>query len=321
MLKDKFDRKADYLRLAVTDRCNLRCRYCMPAEGIDFSARKDLLSYEEIISLARVFKKLGTNKLRLTGGEPFSRKDFPKLLEELATIYEQLYITTNAVLIEKYIDLMIKIGVKGLNISLDTLQKEKFAFITRRDEFDKVMANILLCKEKGLAVKINVVVMKGINDDELIDFIEFGQEQEIDIRFIEAMPFNETDGNIDQFLDIHSILKVVESKFEVAKKASEASSSSVQYKIDDYTFSIIPAYSRLLCNSCNRIRLTPKGDFLTCLYAVEGISLRDILRSGASESEIGEHISKAIYGKKASGIVEENDRPDTIFSSMTTIGG
>ncbi len=321
MLKDKFNRKADYLRLAVTDRCNLRCRYCMPAEGIDFSARNDLLSYEEIINLARIFKNLGTTKLRLTGGEPFSRKDFPKLLQELATIYDQLYITTNAVLIEKHIDFMIKIGVKGLNISLDTLQKEKFAFITRRDEFDKVMSNILLCKRKGLPLKINAVVMKGINDEEIIDFISFGMEYDIDIRFIEAMPFNETDGNIDQFMDINSIQNVIESKHEVTKVISEASSSSVQYKIGNYTFSIIPAYSRLLCNSCNRMRLTPKGDFLTCLYAVEGISLRDILRTGAGESEISEHISKAIFGKKASGIVEENDRPDTIFSSMTTIGG
>jgi len=318
---DTHNRKHTYLRLAVTDRCNLRCRYCMPAEGIDFSARKDLLSFEEIIKLAKVFKDLGTEKLRLTGGEPFSRKDFPNLLQELASIYDQLYITTNAVLIEKHIDFMIKIGVKGLNISLDTLQKEKFAFITRRDEFEKVISNILLCKEQGLPVKINAVVMKGINDDEILDFIAFGQKHDIDIRFIEAMPFNEDDGNIDQFMDIHSILEVIAAKHDVTKKVAEASSSSVQYKIDNYHFSIIPAYSRLLCQSCNRMRLTPKGDFLTCLYAVEGISLRDILRSGATNTEIQEQISKAILGKKESGIVEEKERPDTIFSSMTTIGG
>lgn len=321
MMIDQFHRKANYLRLAVTDRCNLRCKYCMPAEGIDFSHRNELLSYEEIIRLAHIFKDLGTNKVRLTGGEPFARKDFDILLTSLSEIYDELYITTNAVLIEPFIDTLKSLKIKGLNISLDTLIKEKFEFITRRDAFDKVMKNIGLCLEHAIKIKINCVVMNGINDDEIIDFIEFGKEKNIEIRFIEAMPFNESDGNYDQFLSIDNILERIAMKYKVLKSATTEGSSSISYSIDGQSFSIIPAYSRLLCASCNRIRLTPKGDFLTCLYANEGVSLRDILRNGASDIEIKTAIKNAFYHKKENGHKEQELRSDKVFKSMTTIGG
>ena len=293
----------------------------MPAEGIDFSARKDLLSYEEIILLAKCFKDLGTNKLRITGGEPFSRKDFPKLLEELTSIFDNLYITTNAVLIEKHVDLMKNLGVKGLNISLDTLQREKFAFITRRDEFSKVIDNIDKCLAAQLPIKINCVVMKGINDDEITDFIKFGKEKGIEIRFIEAMPFNESDGNYDQFLSIENIEAYIAKKYNFEKLTSDKPSAAIRYKIDNFPFAIIPAYSRLMCGTCNRIRLTPKGDFLTCLYAEKGISLRDIIRNTKDENQLIKAIKEAVFNKKESGHEEEKARDEKVFRSMTTIGG
>ncbi len=324
MLLDNHGRTVDYLRIAVTDRCNFRCRYCMPEEGIDFLPKEDLLSYEELRRLGHVFKDLGIKKVRITGGEPFVRKDLKVLLREYSTLFPSINITTNGTLIHHHWPLLEEIALKGLNISIDSLKEGKFNQITRRNDYHLVMNNILTAREKGLPVKLNCVVMKAVNDDEIVDFIEFGQKNDIQVRFIEAMPFNADDGNKSSFLSSTDIIDIIEDEYgDLEKINSETPSSSTKYRNQNLTvpIGVIPAYSRLLCGTCNRIRLTPQGKILTCLYASDGIDLLSIVRQGASDEEIKEWIKSSVKNKEKDGFVEESKRSDKIFQSMTTIGG
>jgi len=323
-LIDSYGRIASYLRIGVTDKCNLRCRYCMPEEGIDFAHKNELLSYEEIIRLGKSFADLGVNKVRLTGGEPFVRKDIGVLLEELTKIFPKVHITTNASLLSDYIPELKRLRIAGLNISIDSLDRYKFHLITRRDSFITVMSNIKACLEVGIPTKINVVVMKGVNDMEIIDFINFGLKNNVEVRFIEAMPFNEDDGNKDVFMPAKDILAIIQSSFSnITKEVSDKPSSSEHYYISgNYRFGIIPAYSRSLCASCNRIRLTPKGELLTCLYSKTGTDLLSLVRNKSiSDNDIQKVILDSLSKKKKDGFEEEADRNEDIFRSMTTIGG
>lgn len=325
MLVDSFGRIIDYLRIGVTDRCNLRCRYCMPADGIDFMNRSDILSYEEIIRLSVIFRELGINKVRITGGEPFVRKDMGELLIKLNQIFPSIHMTTNATLIHKHFDILREISPDSINISIDSLDRNRFQMITRRDAFDQVHDNILSSLGLGLHIKLNVVVMKGVNDDEIIDFIEFGSKHGVEVRFIEAMPFNEDDGNKNVFMDIFEIQQKIESVYsDVEVLDSGFRSSSIKFSLGESPtpVSIIPAYSRSLCGSCNRIRLTPKGEILTCLYATEGLELREKLRDNSVLNEhIRDEIIQKVMLKKENGFLEEKDQNSDIFRSMTTIGG
>lgn len=321
MLQDQFNRIHNYLRLSITDRCNLRCRYCMPEDGIDFSKREDILRYEEMLRLVSIFKDLGVDKLRLTGGEPFARRDFMLFLEKVTKIIPNAYITTNASLLSGKVEQLREIGIKGLNISLDTLDQNLFFTITHRDEFQRVMNNINQCIESNLPIKINMVVMRGVNDHEYPDFIEFGKKHKVPIRFIEVMPFNDYDGNENLFVDYLEIEKSIRQSYSNLERIpSNKPSSSIHYKIDDYQFGIIPAYSRSLCGICNRIRLTPKGDLMTCLYASSGISLRDMIRKGDSSEDIQKAIQNAFFHKAKDGN-EAASTDSNILQSMTTIGG
>jgi len=292
----------------------------MPEEGIDFADRKDLLSYEEILRLARIFRNLGVSKVRLTGGEPFVRKDIDQLLGSLSTIFPKVHVTTNATSIDTA--LLQKLNLSGLNISLDSLDKDKFLLITRRDHFDKVMCNIMACKAAGIPIKINVVVMQGVNDMEINDFIDFGMKHEIEVRFIEAMPFNEGDGNRQLYLNAERILESILTTYDLHKLADDQPSASQHYMIDDYRFGIIPAYSRSLCGTCNRIRLTPQGELLNCLYSQKGVDLRAVVRQdGITDAEITEVIKKAVLEKYVDGHAAEQEQVGEVFRSMTTIGG
>lgn len=323
-LVDQFSRKIDYLRIAVTDRCNLRCRYCMPAAGIDFVNRKELLSYDEILRLAHIFKQSGIKKVRLTGGEPFVRRDMDKLVSDLCEIYDQIYITTNATLIHQHLELLTHPHIKGLNISIDSLNAKRFADITRRDDFQIVYDNIMLCLANGIPIKLNMVVMKGINEDEIPDFVRFGKRHNCEVRFIEAMPFNEHDGNKSVFMPHDDILSILEKNFDsIDAIESTSSSSSIKYEVDgSSSVAIIPAYTRSLCGSCNRIRLTSRGELLTCLYAKIGVDLKHKMRDpSTSDEDLKKIMEVAVLGKKKNGFVEEELRKETVFQSMTSIGG
>jgi cyclic pyranopterin phosphate synthase len=323
-LVDSFGREITYLRIGVTDRCNLRCRYCMPEEGIDFSKRTDLLMYEEIVRLAQSFYNLGVKKVRLTGGEPFVRKDIDTLIRALTEIFPAVHITTNATLLHNYIEFLKEVNIAGLNVSLDTLERNKFQMITRRDNFDLVLDNLHAANDAGINVKVNVVVMKGINDNELCDFVELARNTKTQVRFIETMPFNEFDGNQGLFMPASEILEKIKSTYpNISIVQDNTKSSSVKYLIDgEVQVGIIPAYSRSLCGSCNRIRLTPKGELLTCLYAVEGIHLLPFLRDkNISDEEITSMIKELVWHKKVDGFKEEKEQNGKVFRSMTTIGG
>lgn len=293
----------------------------MPADGIQFSEREDLLSYEEIIRLAKIFKSLGVNKVRLTGGEPFVRKDIDQLLRSLSDIFPNVRITTNATRLD--VPLLKEIGISGLNISLDSLNRDKFFMITRRDEAVKVMANIHNCIEQKLPIKINMVVMRGVNDMEIIDFVDFGIKHGIEVRFIEAMPFNEGDGNRDVFMSAIDILERIYTKYPEARQYHDLEpSSAIHYLVGESKFDIIPAYSRSLCGTCNRIRLTPKGELLNCLYSQKGTELRDLLRDPlVTDIEITEIIQQSVFHKLKDGYEAEKEMTGDVFRSMTTIGG
>jgi cyclic pyranopterin phosphate synthase len=296
----------------------------MPEEGIDFSKRKDLMTYEEIIKISKIFHHLGVNKVRITGGEPFVRKDMMHLITELHSIFPSLHITTNATLIQHHLKELQSLKLGGLNISLDTLDRNKFHLITRRDTFNTVIKNIYKSVEADIPTKINMVVMKGVNEQEIPDFIRLAKKLNVEVRFIEAMPFNQLDGNKSVFMPQNEILQLISENFESVARVNDATiSSSLKYLIDqDSIIGIIPAYTRSLCSSCNRIRLTPKGELLNCLYSEKGLNLLELLRTKATnEAQLKELIMDAVKGKLSSGWDEEERRSETIFNSMTTIGG
>lgn len=328
MLIDRFQRKHTYLRLAVTDRCNLRCRYCMPEEGIAFSPREELLSYEEMLRLTALLKSRGLEKVRITGGEPLARRKVERLFRGLAEQGLSIHLTTNAVLLEDFIPLFQEINLRGLNISLDTLQPERFFAITRRREFEPTWKNLMLALDAGLPTKINCVFMRGINEDELENFARLSLQYPLDVRFIEAMPFNAGDGNQDHYISATEIHERLLALFpELAPDQVNPFSATDRYRIGKAPggIGIIPAYSRTRCGSCNRIRLTPKGELLNCLYATSGLQLRSLLRqSDGEESDraILEMIDTYLFDKAPNGHEAEKRSGLTgSFASMTTIGG
>ena len=325
MLKDNHNRQTTYLRLAVTDRCNLRCRYCMPAEGIDFAARAALLTFEEILFLCEVLAELGVNKVRLTGGEPLSRKGLPTLVKGLGQLFPKMAMTTNGILLPPVLDELVGYGLNHYNLSLDTLREDRFFQITRRDDFAGTWNALEALLQRGIKTKVNVVVLKGTNDDELGDFVALTKDRKLDVRFIEAMPFNDDDGNHHLYLSHTEMLARIQESFpDIAPERGEANSSSVAYRVPGFqgTVGIIPAYSRSLCGSCNRLRLTPKGTMLNCLYSTKGIELLPLLRQGIGRQDLADLITQFVLGKHKTGHdTQRLEQAGDIFASMTSIGG
>lgn len=294
----------------------------MPMEGIDFLSRSEILTYDEIIRLARVFKQLGISKVRLTGGEPMVRRDVFYLIERLSEIFDSFHITTNATLLHKHWDDIERCNITSFNISIDSLDRNRYQMITRRDDFDQVMSNIHRAMDLGWSLKLNMVVMKGVNDGELMDMMSFGMTHHIPVRFIEAMPFNDDDGNRLVFMDHNEMVERISSGYNIEPIQKDMPSSAINYITESgYEFDVIPAYSRSLCGTCNRIRLTPKGEILTCLYAQNGLDVKSLLRDRSiSDVDIALAIKEAVWQKSASGTDEEN-RNQYALRSMTTIGG
>ena len=326
-LLDKFGRKITYLRLAVTDRCNLRCQYCMPAQGIDIVDRKELLSYKEMYRITRVLSELGVNKVRLTGGEPFVRKDFVNFLESLSfnDKLEEINITTNGALISNHIDKFETYKINAINLSLDSLQKEKFAKITRRDVFDSVYDTFEKLEKSSLKLKLNVVVQSGVNTDEIIDFIELTKNKDIAVRFIEEMPFNgKGQRDISEVWNFKKILSHIKSNYsDIEPVLSKKSSTSVNYRIPNYlgTFGIIPAFTRTICSDCDRIRITSTGMFKNCLFDGGVFNVRDFIRNGASDDELKQLFIDTVHHKPENGFIAEAARGNAVSESMSTIGG
>ena len=327
-LVDNFGRQMEYVRLAVTDRCNLRCQYCMPAQGIDIVPRQELLTFKEMYRLIRVLTELGVHKVRLTGGEPFVRKDFVGFLEMLShnDLLEAINITTNGALISQHIDRIEKLEkVKDINLSIDSLSREKFAKITRRDAFSEVYKTLELLEKSSLNLKLNIVVQSGVNTDEIVDFVRFTKNKNVAVRFIEEMPFNgKGQREMQENWTFKKILNEIKTEFNVRELVSEKSSTSRNYAIDNHlgTVGIIPAFTRTICNNCNRIRITSTGTFKNCLFDDGVFNLRDFMRKGASNEDLKALFLSLVKEKPENGFIAEANRKNGAASeSMSTIGG
>ena len=327
MLYDKFNRKIDYLRLAVTDRCNLRCTYCMPS-GIIFSPKKSLLSYEEMLFITETLREQDFRKIRITGGEPFARKNIMYFLKQLSHQgFEEIAITTNGVLAGKYLEELHEIGIRRLNLSLDTLNEQKFREITGKDDFKVVMQTFNRMLDLGFELKINCVVLDGINDDELGQFAELSLKHPLSMRFIEKMPFDGlSNKEASDFIGYKIFRNRLLNLFPGLEKIQDPiSSSALNYRIVGAlgTIGIIPAYSRTFCGSCNRLRITALGELKTCLYENKGMSVRDVIRNNPNDKKaLVNLISNAISNKFMDGFeAEKNGSAFDLKQSMSEIGG
>ena len=329
ILTDTYNRKHTYLRISLTERCNLRCTYCMPEEGVGLSPKSHIMSFDEIYTIAKTFVDKGVTKIRLTGGEPLIRKDVTVILKKLASLPVELAITTNAVSVDRFINTFKECGIQNINVSLDSLNAEKFEEITRRDYFDKVYNNIILLVKNGFNVKLNAVLIKDFNDNEIIDFINLTKELPINIRFIEFMPFDGNKWDMKKMVSYKEIMNTVNASFSedrVMRIQDAPNDTSKNYKIADYkgSFAIISSVTNPFCDSCNRLRLTANGQMKNCLFSAKESDLLTPLREGKSIEPI---IQNAIQAKlKVRGgmdTLEKLQEPElhTKNRNMTTIGG
>jgi cyclic pyranopterin phosphate synthase len=300
----------------------------MPAHGIAIVPKQELLTFKEMYRLIRVLTELGVTKVRLTGGEPFVRKDFVGFLEMLSynDLLDTINITTNGALISKHIADIEKLGkVKNINLSIDSLQAVKFNEITRRNAFDEVFATMGVLEKSSLNLKLNVVVQSGINTNEINDFVRLTKDRNLAVRFIEEMPFNgKGQRKMEENWTFNKILNEIKTEFEVAEIQSEKSSTSRNYSIENHrgTFGIIPAFTRSICNDCNRIRITSTGTFKNCLFDDGVFNLRDFIRNGASNDDLKKLFLSLVKEKPANGFIAEANRTKgDVSESMSTIGG
>ncbi|HZY40263.1 MAG TPA: GTP 3',8-cyclase MoaA [Mucilaginibacter sp.] len=329
MLTDNHGRRINYLRLAVTDRCNLRCFYCMPEEGLNWLSRAELMTYEEMLQICSLLVRMGVEKIRITGGEPFVRKDIMQFLSALSKVdgLNELTITTNGVLTAPYVAELKKMGVKSVNLSLDTLDAGRFFSITRRDEFSNVMQTMDELLKHEIELKINAVVMEDKNIDDIIPLVELTRELPVSVRFIEEMPFN-GDSHVYGGLkwDYVRILEEIRGGFPLIRKIEDpAYSTSYNYRVPGHKGSvgIIAAYSRTFCGTCNRVRITPVGELKTCLYDNGVLNIKDLLREGMAETDLQAKIMAAISQRAKDGWEAERLRVENqgVHESMATIGG
>ena len=328
MLTDQFGRSINYLRLAIVDRCNLRCTYCMPENGLSWIKQNELMTDEEMLRICSVFTEIGVDKIRITGGEPFVRKNSIELIQNISQLtgLTDLSITTNGLLTGQYIPQLKEYGIKSVNLSLDTLDKDRFFKITRRNSFDKVMKTLDSLLQHNIKVKINTVVMEGENIEDIIPLVTLTKDLSVDVRFIEEMPFNGGNNHISLKWNFAQIYNHIKDHFpKIQKTVDPKSSTSYNYKIPGFTGSIgiIAAYTRSFCGDCNRIRITPSGILRTCLYEGTGINLKDEIRMGKTDEELKNIIINSIHKKPKDGWEAQklSLTASQIHQSMATIGG
>jgi len=327
MLLDPYKRKINYLRISMTDRCNLRCRYCMPEEGIPLISHHEMLTYEEILRIVRVFASQGISKVRLTGGEPLVRKGIVDFISSLSLIEEikDLSLTTNGLLLKDLADVLKLSGLKRVNISLDSLKRERFYQITRRDGFERVWSGIEEALKVGLTpIKINMVAIKGLNDDEIEAFARLTSGLPLTVRYIEYMP----SGNGEEWKE-NDILTIAQIQTRLEKMGNLISIPSDRWDGPAKRFrfegargeiGLIGAVSSHFCSDCNRLRLTPDGKIRTCLFSDDEVDLKEIIRSGGSDEDLKARLLVALGAKP------ERHRINTYLfkkcqRNMSSIGG
>ncbi len=326
MILDNYNRVHNYLRISLTDNCNLRCFYCMPEEEYVFTPASQLMQIDEIEKLAKIFAANGVNKIRLTGGEPLVRKDAADIILALSKLPVTLTLTTNGTRLHEFVDVLEQANVRSLNISLDTLQAEKFQLVTRRNQFDVVMKNIELLLHKNFHVKINVVAMKGFNENEINNFIEWTKHTPIHVRFIEFMPFSGNRWTSNKVFTLQQILNVIEEKYSFISLKDEKHDTAKKYMVPGHagTFAIISTMSANFCGDCNRMRLTADGKMKNCLFSKEETDLLSALRKGEAVLPlIQQSISSKAkeLGGQFTPDFEHIHAEDINNRSMITIGG
>ena len=323
-LRDNHNRAITYLRLSITDRCNLRCRYCRPEEGVPFVPHAEILSFEELERLARIFCGLGVDKVRVTGGEPFARKGCLEFLQKLRRIsgLRHLHITTNGVETYQYIDGLAELNLDGINLSLDTLDYRRFRDITRRDKFEEVIQTLQSIIEHRIPLKINSVVLEDTTDEEIIRLAGFARDFPISVRFIERMPFS-GDAAPEKLVNGHLLQRLTRIFPDLAEQPHDSPTTARIFSPPGFTSTIgvIQGYSRLFCNTCNKVRITPVGMLKTCLYDNGVLDLKGMLRQGADDNEIAAAIfgcirKRCLNGHEAEQLAQRAGEP-----SMSSIGG
>ena len=323
-LIDSYGRSIEYVRLSVTDQCDLRCFYCMPKGFSDYEEPEHWLSFDEIERVMRAFGELGTKRIRLTGGEPLVRKDLPELATRLAALpgIEDLSLSTNATRLAKHAQSLKNGGISRINVSLDTLKPERFKEITS-GKLEKVLDGLMAAKAAGLApIKINMVVMKGINDDEVEDIAEFCIEHGFTLRFIETMPVGDTGRNAaDLFVDLKEIKQRLEQRFELVPGMMPGGGPARYSRVagSDINIGFITPMSQHFCDTCNRVRLSVDGTLYMCLGQEHKFELRPLLRAGISDEELKTAIRKAVNLKPERH--EFNEKPEQVLRFMSMTGG
>lgn len=324
MLTDRFGRVHDYLRLSLTDRCNLRCSYCMPAHPV-FLPTKNLLTAPEISDLVTAFVSLGIKKIRLTGGEPLIRRDFDQIVKLISQHNVSLHLTTNGFYLDEHIDL-VKKHFSSVNISLDTLRKDKFQQITQRNALEKTLQNIDLCLQKGIKTKLNVVIMRDVNHAEINSFVNLTRDHPLEIRFIEFMPFKGNQWQLHNTLTRDEIIRLIQSRHKIEILRNQPNQTAERFAVKGWPGSIglISTVSRPFCESCNRIRLTAEGKVKNCLFGLKEFDLKPLLNN---PHKLRQKIVQSLMEKHYShgGLEPLSQSPQardyTKNRSMTAIGG
>lgn len=327
MLVDSFNRKHDYLRISLTDKCNLRCLYCMPHDVPEsFMTTKSMMSVEEMLSIAGVFVEMGVTKIRLTGGEPLVRKEVREIITRLSKLPVQLALTTNAVLVDEFMELFVQCGLRSVNVSLDSLDASTFRILSQREHFTKVMRNIQLLLDQGFHVKLNMVVLKDINHFEIPAFVEMTKNAHLHVRFIEFMPFKGNEWNQEQVCGADEMLSLISDHVTFSKLQDRPNDTAKNFRAENHqgTFAIISTMTHPFCDTCNRLRLTSDGKMKNCLFSKGEADILSALRAG---EDIVPIIQQCVWQKKAARGGQMDGALDTILGdtienrSMISIGG
>jgi GTP 3',8-cyclase len=325
-LQDQFGRKIINLRISVTDRCNFRCTYCMPAEGMQWIARREILTFEEIERLVRIFASLGVDRVRLTGGEPMMRQNLDQLIAMLKQVpgIDNIALTTNGYFLEEGAKALIDAGLDRINISLDSLEREKFSRLVRKDMLDKVLRGIhTVAKLPIQSIKINMVVIRGVNDNEIPAFAQLAREHPFKVRFIEFMPLGaDDDWGRDKVVPSSEVCQQIETVAPLVPIDETDLHPAARYRFADGQgeIGVISSVTAPFCDQCNRVRITPEGQFRTCLFSLQETDLKTLVRGDASDEDIATTIRQAVWQKEEGHLI---NRPDFQRPSrpMSQIGG
>ncbi|MCB0429097.1 MAG: GTP 3',8-cyclase MoaA [Flavobacteriales bacterium] len=329
LLIDSFGRRHNYLRISLTDRCNLRCFYCMPEEGIDLAQRSSLMQAEEVIAMAKKFIALGVDKIRLTGGEPLVRNDAHGIIKALGALPVELAVTTNGILVDRFVDTFKAAGIRSVNVSLDSLVEERQVRISHRNYFRRILDNVKLLQDGSFHLKLNMVVMKGVNDDELTDFVELTRNTSLHVRFIEFMPFRGNKWTWAQGFGYDEIMEVLTARYgadNITRLQANPNETARCFTVNGYmgTFGIIGSVTHPFCSDCNRIRLTADGKLKNCLFSNGETDLLTPMREGRDVTPlILQNIRSKAWQRGGMNSLKDMSDPERITQnrSMVAIGG